>query len=149
LAQNGKLYYAEGVGEKLTELPEIVGLHWLLLFPKWSSNTAEAYAKLDKIRTYKEIRQKDFFNEAQNLIKKLAAHETVGLLPNDFLKVAMQEHDEYTKAFDVAKQCGALAWGMCGSGSAMFFVSDCMEKLAEIEDKLSAENWVASTERLD
>lgn len=149
LAQASNIYYAEGVGERLTELPELEGLHWLLIFPKWSSNTAEAYGKLDEIRKGYAIQPADFFSEAQILLKKLEAHEQTGLLPNDFLKVAMTEHDEYSKAFEIANQCGALAWGMCGSGSAMFMLSDDMEKLEKIEGKLNEEKWIASAERLD
>lgn len=149
LAQVSAVHYAEGVGEKLVELPELEGLHWLLIFPKWSSNTAEAYGKLDKIRNGCAIELSDFFSEAQILLKRLEAHDKVGLLPNDFLKVAMKEHDEYSKTFEIANEFGALAWGMCGSGSAIFIVSDEMEKLVKIENKLGEEKWVASTERLD
>jgi len=149
LAQKNALHYAEGVGEKLTVMPEIEGLHWLLVFPKWSSNTAAAYAKLDAIRNQKEKIPYDYLNEAASLIQKLAAHKQTGLLPNDFLKVAMTEHKEYAQAFNIAEQTGALVWGMCGSGSSMFFVSENMNIIEEIDSILCKESWTALSEKLE
>lgn len=149
LTQENMLHYATGVGEKLTALPDIEGLSWLLIFPKWHSNTAAAYAKLDEARKNAVIEACDYFDEAKSLVQKLKAHKQVGLLPNDFLTATMAEHEEYAQAFEIGKQHGALAWGMCGSGSAMFFISEQKNVLNKICDCLSGKSWVALSERLD
>lgn len=147
LAQDNTLNYAEGAGEKLFPLAEEIKLPWLLVFPKWSSSTPAAYRKLDEYRGNFCPEDADFAAEARGIVKKLLQNGRAGLLPNDFLAPALCEHPEYNTAFGIADGEGALAWGMCGSGSAMFFAAQD-ETLDKLEKIFAAQDFVLAAERL-
>lgn len=148
LTQSAAINRAKGIGEQLAPVAEQLNLHWLLLFPSWSSNTTLAYKKLDKIRTdFKTDTECE--QEARGILSKLAQKQKVGLLPNDFLLCAEQEHSEYAAAFKIAEEFKASAWGMCGSGSAMFFLSENSEMLQSLEERLKKEKWTVMTEILN
>ncbi len=146
LAQDNVLSFAEGIGEKLTPVNMEIKLPWLIVFPKWSSSTAAAYRSLDDSR--RGFKMRDFSSEADEIITRLASGRRAGLLPNDFLCAAMAEHPEYTDIFKSADRNGALAWGMCGSGSAAFVIAD--GNILDItEEELRSKEFVYATERLD
>lgn len=147
LAQDNTLNYAEGAGEKLSPIAEEIKLPWLLVFPKWSSSTPAAYRKLDEYRGDFCPEDADFAAEASGIVKKLLQNGRAGLLPNDFLAPALCEHPEYNTAFGIADGEGALAWGMCGSGSAMFFTAQD-ETLDRLEKIFAAQDFVLAAERL-
>ena len=147
LAQDNTLNYAEGAGEKLSTIAEEIKLPWLLVFPKWSSSTPAAYRKLDEYRGNFCPEDADFAAEASGIVKKLLQNGRAGLLPNDFLAPALCEHPEYDIAFDIADREGALAWGMCGSGSAMFFAAQD-ETLDRLEKIFGAQDFFLAAERL-
>ncbi|MDO4952808.1 MAG: hypothetical protein Q4E34_03160 [Synergistaceae bacterium] len=147
LAQDNTLNYAEGTGEKLFPLIEEIKLPWLIVFPRWTSSTPAAYRKLDEYRGDFCPEDADFAAEASEIVKKLSQNVRAGLLPNDFLAPALCEHPEYNTAFDVADGEGALAWGMCGSGSAMFFAAQD-KTLDRLEKILSMQDFILAAERM-
>ena len=144
LASSANLAYAEGVGEKLTAVNEELELPGMLLFPKWFSSTRTAYSLLDAFRkeevegtTLTQARE-----ESQDLLKKLIAREKVGLLPNDFLPIILPHHLEYATVFNSAESLGALAWGLCGSGSALFVLFSDVEPLFSLQRLLAGAEWI-------
>ena len=148
LAQDLPLQFATGIGEILEPLKINLQLQLLLAFPVWSSSTALAYRQLDECANEK-FEPLDYKMEAQNVAEKLSKGNSLGLLANDFLPPAMKMHPEYYKIFDIAEYCDTLAWGMCGSGSAAFMLSNDTEKLNKAEYELKKCAFITLTERLD
>ena len=144
LAGSAGLAYAEGVGEELTAVNEELELPGMIVFPKWFSSTGRAYSLLDDFRktaggetTLAEARA-----ESQNLLNKLLKSEKAGLLPNDFLPILSSRHLEYEAFFNDAESLGALAWGLCGSGSALFVLFADREPLFSLQRFLTGAEWI-------
>ena len=144
LAGSGNLAYAEGVGEKLTVIHEELELPGLIVFTKWFSSTGRAYSLLDASRktggegiTLAEARA-----ESRDLLSKLLKGEKAGLLPNDFLPILSSHHLEYATFFSDAESQGALAWGLCGSGSALFALFPDAESLFSLQRFLTDADWI-------
>ena len=151
LASSYDTAIASGVGENLREMPSIPGLIWVLVFPKWSSQTAEAYKKLDIYRLENNITVSagDFEAEAREVHELLTRKNYIGLLPNDFLAPLTKEHSEYSCAGKIAKDSGALAWGLCGSGSAYFAVCGDNDSADRAVEMYQNENWILKTSKLE
>lgn len=73
----------------------------------------------------------------------------IGLLPNDFLAPLTKEHSEYSCAGKIAKDSGALAWGLCGSGSAYFAVCGDNDSADRAVEMYQNENWILKTSKLE
>lgn len=142
---------AQGVGEILTPLEDIPGHIWVIAFPKWKSSTTGAYTKLDKYREANgiSVSMEGLESESFQILQKLRNKECVGLLPNDFLAPLSEEHHEYNRAFDLAEKAGAIAWGLCGSGSALFVI--CLDNpTADIIKLLyEQESWITKITKLE
>ena len=144
LAGSAGLAYAEGVGEELTAVNEELELPGMIVFPKWFSSTGRAYSLLDDFRktaggetTLAEARA-----ESRDLLKRLLKGEKAGLLPNDFLPILSSRHLEYEAFFNDAESLGALAWGLCGSGSALFVLFAGREPLFSLQRFLTGAEWI-------
>jgi 4-diphosphocytidyl-2-C-methyl-D-erythritol kinase len=129
LASGYALAFASGVGEALEEIKGDLALAAAIFFPEWSAGTEAAYRALDEARAVRgaEIsREKDAREEAAFVLKRLSGGLTVGSLPNDFIACSGHE-DQYGALAELSSSSGALAWGLCGSGSAYFslFARDC------------------------
>lgn len=149
LASGLEMAEARGTGEILSDAGKAPELSWLLVFPRWSSETALAYRKLDELRQGQEKRpaqraEKKWSGEAEELLRKLSQGTKVGRLPNDFFELLAAKHPEYLRAEELASAAGAPAWGLCGSGSAFFILGD-KELLREAEYSFAAEPWAAQT----
>lgn len=154
LAGSSDVALAEGIGERLTALEPLPNYTWTVIFPKWKSNTAKAYAALDSYRERcgrgtEDYRAETFKQEASEIYGSLASGRKTGLLPNDFYQVLLSEHPEYMQAEKISESAGALAWGLCGSGSA--FVSVCKngEAAEETEYKFNSLEWVNQTSKME
>ncbi|MDR0649301.1 MAG: 4-diphosphocytidyl-2C-methyl-D-erythritol kinase [Synergistaceae bacterium] len=129
LASGYGLALAEGIGERLQELRDPGGLDLsaVVLFPKWSSDTAGAYAVLDSRRARSEtspLSIEDARAESFAVLRGLRDRKTLGQLPNDFIGCCERHDEDYRSLYAVAERAGALAWGLCGSGSACFALFD-------------------------
>ncbi|MDR1019187.1 MAG: 4-diphosphocytidyl-2C-methyl-D-erythritol kinase [Synergistaceae bacterium] len=130
LASGYDLALAEGVGERLEGLGEPCGLDLpgIVMFPKWRSDTADAYAAIDRGRTRSEIppplTREDAREESFAVLRGLMSRKTLGRLPNDFVGCCERHEADYRSLYAVAERAGALAWGLCGSGSACFALFD-------------------------
>ncbi len=151
LALGSDVAIAEGIGEKLTPLKNIDGLIWVLAFPRWISGTALAYYKLDKYREKHVIHTPDkgFAEETANILHRLRNKEYSGLLPNDFLDPLSDEHPEYEEAFKDAEDAGAIAWGLCGSGSALFAICKDLQTSDNLKSLYEQKDWIIKITKLE
>jgi len=109
-----------GIGETLEPLPANCRFCGFVLIPAWRSDTAQAYREIDRKFAGRWMSEKNAIEEIKTLLSSLESGEKIGLLPNDFLTVLLEKHDEYRGIFALAEKTGALAWGLSGSGSAVF-----------------------------
>ena len=153
LASDDETAEARGVGEILTPAGKAPELVWLLAFPKWSSNTKEAYAKLDAARNidkgYKAPTAEEVRRESQKYLKTLADKKDAGRLPNDFFSVLADEHREYLLAEEIAAETGASGWGLCGSGSAFFGLYKNLADARRAQRIYGNEDWILKTFNLE
>lgn len=151
LASPYDLALAVGIGTELSPMPELCGLTWVLGFPVWSSATAEAYRKLDIYREENNIPcfSGDLDEELTAVHSGLKDKKKLGLLPNDFLPPLEAEHHEYHTAAMIAQYSGALAWGLCGSGSAYFAVCGDASSAASVQKAFEKEAWISKTSKLE
>ena len=63
-------------------------------------------------------------------------------MPNDFLPILSSHHLEYATFFSDAESQGALAWGLCGSGSALFALFPDAESLFSLQRFLTDADWI-------
>ena len=146
LASSHGLALASGVGDILSPLEDISNFTAVLAFPKWRSGTKLAYKKLDRLREEKKIKAAEEWEckaEAQKILAALASKDKIGLLPNDFLAIFAGERlVNYIEAFDIWDSEGALAWGLSGSGSAVFalFPDDSASVCAK--EKIERLGWI-------
>lgn len=145
LASENVMAEARGVGEKMTPFAPPFDFRWLLVFPKWSSGTKEAYAKLDALREARGARRKADEAADMRKIEALARGERAGLLPNDFYEVSAAEHAEYAEAEKTAEASGARGWGLCGSGSAFFALYADAGDAAQAARTFEKTDWVLKT----
>jgi 4-diphosphocytidyl-2-C-methyl-D-erythritol kinase len=120
LASDADLAFVSGAGEVLNEIPESLDLRPVLFFPEWSSDTREAYISLDRIKDRALLGEAESRAESRDVLDKLSGGRKAGLLPNDFIQCFKEQEDCYNALYDFVESSGALAWGLCGSGSACF-----------------------------
>lgn len=125
LASDYALALADGVGEILHGIDELLSLSAVFFFPEWSTDTGEAYRSIDRFRLlsegkYDTINAAEARRESLDILKRLQKHTRVGLLPNDFNLALSSKRACYDSAYDLFDRAGAVAWGLCGSGSACF-----------------------------
>jgi 4-diphosphocytidyl-2-C-methyl-D-erythritol kinase len=123
LASGRPMAFAGGIGDVLEGIPDAPRFAAVIFFPKWASDTGLAYRALDESRALKRgaepLSAEEAREEASLVLNSLRRGERTGMLPNDFIAHAGHER-EYTALRAIADKAGALAWGLCGSGSAFF-----------------------------
>jgi 4-diphosphocytidyl-2-C-methyl-D-erythritol kinase len=122
LASGFGLAAAGGVGEDLEKVRGDLRLPVAIIFPEWSSDTREAYSALDREAGRMVINEADARAESEALLERISDGERVGLLPNDFIQCFKKQKECYNYMYDMFDSSGAIAWGMCGSGSACFAI---------------------------
>jgi len=109
-----------GIGEKIKPVSVHLPVSGCVMIPRWRSGTTEAYRALDKEMKGNWLAEKQVEAETERILAGLASGEKVGLLPNDFIPGLVKAHPEYGNIFSILEGSGALAWGLSGSGSAVF-----------------------------
>ena len=143
LADGAPLAWGGGRGERLLPLSPGVQAKGFLVFPRWVSCTAEAYGRLDALREARGLSQElPDREEGERILSDLRERRVVGLLPNDFVSVSESLHGEYREAWALAEWAGALAWGLCGSGSGWFVVLDPRADATSLGQVLGRLSWV-------
>lgn len=124
VASGLRLASVNGAGERIEALNGELDHRSVIFFPEWSSNTGEAYARIDRARANGEhlaMTEEAAEVESREVVGRLMAGESVGLLPNDFYECEdEQRRTRYDALFASARGHGAVAWGLCGSGSSCF-----------------------------
>ena len=112
------LAVVSGIGDNVEPAKNATVIpHGVIAIPEWQTDTKTAYAEIDSMTSgfdtllaRTEMRDMYYAN----------AGKKVGLLPNDFLKVLIKTHPKYNELFSIFEKGGADAWGLSGSGSAVF-----------------------------
>jgi 4-diphosphocytidyl-2-C-methyl-D-erythritol kinase len=126
LAGDHEVALVRGRGEILEGLSGRPKAEAALFFPRWRSDTGRAYEMLDEARergVTRTVLESEARDEAISVLDILKDGRRIGLLPNEFLCCVGHER-EYGALAALADASGALAWGLCGSGSAYFALFD-------------------------
>jgi 4-diphosphocytidyl-2-C-methyl-D-erythritol kinase len=126
LASRYDLAFAGGIGDELEGLSGGLDLSAAVFFPDWQLATVSMYAALDELRAKEGcvlMSREAARDEAMNALAALRRGEKMGFLPNDFTRCAGHD-EEYSALALEADRSGAVAWGLCGSGSAYFALYD-------------------------
>lgn len=107
-------------GEAVERLDDRLSLSRVVIVPRWRSDTVAAYRAIDADTARIPLSQQEAADEAEGILGALASGEKIGFLPNDFTPVLVKTNEEYKKYFSRFEDSGALAWGISGSGSALF-----------------------------
>lgn len=117
-------YLAEGIGEKLTALPDAPHGYLVLIVPSFGISTAWAYARADEMEdlVHPDIAGMVKAIEKQDLVKMASG------MGNILEQVAIAKHPEIQAVKDQLLQHGALGAMMTGSGSVIFGIFDDQKK---------------------
>lgn len=137
LAGHASLARVRGIGDIIEPVDASLPFSACVMIPKWRSNTGEAYRSVDDEMNGCWMQDEDAFNESERILTALAANERVGLLPNDFIPSLAQLHPEYDALFGILERSRALAWGLSGSGSALFALLPKRNHLKELGTKVA------------
>lgn len=153
LAAGHSLMRGEGIGDVLTKLEDMPDYRAALAFPSWTTPTKTAYEKLDESRDFGRSRMlsaKECGEEAEAILGALRSGKRAGLLPNDFLEIYSDEKlAGYNEAFNIYDGAGALAWGLCGSGGAVFALFAGDFEAEPVKKKIESLSWVKKTAELE
>jgi 4-diphosphocytidyl-2-C-methyl-D-erythritol kinase len=150
LASDYSLAMAGGIGEMLEGLDGELRLRTVIFFPEWSSDTKRAYSLLDETRSKTGCRiwlcdEDSTRSEAMSVLNSLRRGERVGVLPNDFISCAGHEAP-FEAICGLSDDAGALAWGLCGSGSAYFALfrsQDAVVGISRVYEQIARKNDAA------
>ena len=141
----------EGIGEIITPLPDLSGLHVLLMKPPKGVSTPSCYAAFD------EMGAVPMTVEEKNTLKETLSgegsseerfHNAMQFWANDLEPAAVEAVPEIETGIRLMKEHGSSFAAMTGSGSCVFGFFDEEEKMDELlSDKaffaLQAEGWWA------
>ncbi|MBA3656050.1 MAG: 4-(cytidine 5'-diphospho)-2-C-methyl-D-erythritol kinase [Gemmatimonadaceae bacterium] len=113
MASNIVFAFAEGYGEKLTELAPPPSRQVALAVPAFGLSSAEAYRWIDADRVARA-------NRDRWDLSQLSWASLDSIVGNDFTPVVSRRHPEIFRLVDCLVRGGAVAAGMTGSGSAVF-----------------------------
>ncbi|HPW17276.1 MAG TPA: 4-(cytidine 5'-diphospho)-2-C-methyl-D-erythritol kinase [Candidatus Aminicenantes bacterium] len=107
----GGLCLGEGIGDRLTPLPDLDPLPCLLVLPPFPIATASIYAGLGPSLTSQgKVSRIERFLESRDF----------GLLENDLERVIFRAHPELERWKGFFREAGALVAQVSGSGSAVY-----------------------------
>jgi len=107
----GGLCLGEGIGDRLTPLPDLAPLACLLVFPPYPISTASIYAGVEASLTSPGKVSK---------IERFLESRDFGLLENDLERVIFRAHPELERWKSFFRDEGALLAQVSGSGSAVY-----------------------------
>ncbi len=117
-------YLAEGIGEKLTALPNAPHGYLVLIVPSFGISTVWAYARADEMV---DLIHPDITGMVKAIEKQDLAEMAAGM-GNVLEQVAILEHPEIQNVKEQLLQHGALGAMMTGSGSVIFGIFDDQKK---------------------
>ena len=126
-----------GRGEKVQNIAVREALYLVLVFPKISSSTKEAYALVDSAFASGEKFLSPEFDELEVIYRKPPEKWT---FINTFTPVISKRYTEIEGALDALKTCDCSYAEMSGSGSTVFGVFKSEQEALAAVQKLAA-NW--------
>lgn len=113
----GGTRWVEGSGERLTRLPDLKGLWFVLWFPGFPVPSSEAYQWWDE----SPVAVADGKEQALKAAVELGRVDgVVAFLDNSFLPVLSRRVPEYEQWLAAVRESGALYASISGSGSTVF-----------------------------
>lgn len=131
----GGTMLAEGIGEKLTRLPNAPQYHVVLCKPQAAVSTPAIYKAIDSA----EILQRPDNHAMQQAIAEGNAKQVAQLLCNVMQPITAGWHPEIDRICDTMKQNGAWNAMMSGSGPSVFGLFDDKQKAQAVYERLSKE----------
>lgn len=135
-----------GVGDRLTEVPAELPLHWVLVASGAGLSTPEVYGRLDALRAEAEVVGAPPAPEPQSADPGvLAALRTgnaaalAGVITNDLQAAALSLAPELEAVLDRGRELGALAGIVSGSGPTLAFLAADAGSAAALEAALRSE----------
>lgn len=116
---------AEGIGEKLTRLPDLPGCYILIGKPGINVSTRTAYENLD----LNEIRKRPDIDGMIRDIKNKDLYSMTGKMENVFEPGIMAKYPVIREIRDLMEKQGALKAMMSGSGPTVFGIFDDAGKM--------------------
>ena len=116
---------AEGIGEKLTRLPDLPGCYILIGKPGINVSTMTAYENLD----LNEIRRRPDIDGMIRDIKNKDLYSMTGKMENVFEPGIMAKYPVIREIRDLMEKQGALKAMMSGSGPTVFGIFDDAGKM--------------------
>lgn len=116
---------AEGIGEKLTRLPDLPGCYILIGKPGINVSTRTAYENLD----LNEIRRRPDIDGMIRDIKNKDLYSMTGKMENVFEPGIMAKYPVIREIRDLMEKQGALEAMMSGSGPTVFGIFDDAGKM--------------------
>jgi len=123
----GGLCLGEGVGERLTRVPDLKPLPCLFIFPPFPIRTAAIYAGLGPTLTSA--------GKVSKIMRFLESGD-LGLLENDLERVIFRAHPELEGWKKFFRERGALLSQVSGSGSAVYGLFADAESALEAQRRL-------------
>lgn len=120
LSSGERMATVGGLGDIVVPLSGEFPFWACVIVPKWRSNTGIAYRRLDEFSRGRWLTEEEALEESRQIRLDLVRGKRVGLLPNDFLEVVSRFEPGYRVLLKELEKSGALAWGLSGSGSALF-----------------------------
>lgn len=120
--KNCEAAIVSGIGDKVEPVLKLP-ISIAVIIPKWHSITGNAYSLLDMYwlaRGGYPLDERRAKYELEMIYSHLASNKFLGLLPNDFAPMLIEENAIYDEYFQIFKELGAIAWGITGSGSSVF-----------------------------
>ena len=130
-------YLAEGIGEKLTALPDAPHGYLVLIVPDFGISTVWAYEKADEA---KNLVHPDI-DEIVKTIEKQDLAKMASCMGNILEQVAVQEHPEISAVKEKLLHHGALGAMMTGSGSVIFGIFNDPKKADLCIEALKGETY--------
>lgn len=115
---NSLTSFVEGIGEKITPLPDFPLLHYVVLYPRFQVSTKDIYEKWDEMNLKnQDQKSKDNLNQIKETF--LAADNKLPLF-SDLEPPALALYPELKSYRDLMQSMDAGSVLICGSGSSVF-----------------------------
>lgn len=130
---SGGTMLAEGIGERLTRLPDAPQTHVVLCTPPFSVSTPAIYRAIDNA----DIQTRPDTDAMRAAIAGSDAEAVSQHLCNVMQPVTAAMHPEVEEICAVLKQCGAMGAIMSGSGPSVFGLFDHISDAQSAHDTLA------------
>lgn len=130
-------YLAEGIGEKLTKLPDMPSCYLAIINPHFGISTKWSYEQLDKMT---EIKHPDI----DGIINAMGAHDLEKVsaeMGNVLEKAALEKYPQIQEIKDKLLSAGAMGSLMSGSGPTIFGIFADEEKCNRGLDLFKGEEY--------